>query len=75
MYSSVLDHFAHVSPERVLYKDEFGTFTWGEFLTASDAVGTYLAGLVGPANPVAVMTGRHVWTPACFLGVVKAGCF
>ena len=75
MYSSVLDHFVHVSPDRVLYKDEFGTFTWGEFLAASDAVGTYLARLVGPANPVAVMTGRHVRTPACFLGVVKAGCF
>lgn len=75
MYCSVLDRLIHASPERVLYKDEFRTVTWGEFLTASDAAGTYLAGMVGPASPVAVMTGRHVWTPACFLGVVKAGCF
>ena len=75
MYCSVLDRLIHASPERVLYKDEFRTVTWGEFLTASDAAGTYLAGKVGPASPVAVMTGRHVWTPACFLGVVKAGCF
>ena len=75
MYSSVLDRFAHIPEERILYKDEFNSLTWGDFQAASDAVGTYLAGLVGPGTPVAVMTGRHVWTPPCFLGVVKAGCF
>ena len=75
MYSCVLDRFTHVPPERVLYKDEFSSLTWGAFQASSDAIGTYLAGLIGPVAPVAVMTGRHVWTPACFLGVVKAGCF
>ena len=26
-------------------------------------------------GPVVVMSGRHIFTPACFLGVVRAGCF
>lgn len=26
-------------------------------------------------EPIAVMTGRHMYTPACFLGVVRAGFF
>ena len=29
----------------------------------------------GTPEPIAVMTGRHMFTPACFLGVVRSGYF
>ncbi len=41
----------------------------------SDSVATFLAKYVTKGTPVAVMSSRQVYTPAIFVGIVKAGGF
>lgn len=61
--------------EKVIFKDESSQITFGEFDRLTRAVGTYLARRIPFGSPVAVISGRHVLTPSCFLGAVRAGCF
>ena len=61
--------------DKVLFKDEHGMLTFGEFDRATRAIGSFLAAKIPFGAPVAVMSGRHTLTPACFLGVVRAGGF
>ena len=70
-----LDHTVAIQPDEVMLTDSEKSITFGEFDRAARSVGTYLAGKVKPHSPVVVMSGRHVLTPAAFLGVVRAGCF
>ena len=49
-----------------------------EFNDATRAIATTLLAKLGDnfePQPIAVMTGRHFYTPACFLGVARIGCF
>ena len=61
--------------EKVMFKDEHSQITFGEFNALTKSIGTALAEKVPCGSPVAVMSGRHVLTPSCFLGAVRAGCF
>ena len=61
--------------DKVMFKDEHSQITFAEFNRLTKAVGSYLAAKVPCGAPVAVMSGRHILTPACFLGAVRAGCF
>ncbi len=70
-----LDKTAGAYAEKVMFKDEASGITFGEFNRLTKAVGTFIANKVPCGSPVAVMSGRHVLTPACFLGAVRAGCF
>ena len=70
-----LDEAARKYPQKVAFTDSQRKLTFGEFDAISKAVGTALAGATAPGAPVVVMSGRHVLTPAVFLGVVRAGCF
>ncbi len=70
-----LDKTAAAFPDKVMFRDETAEITFGEFDRLTKAVGTYLAQRVPAGSPVAVMSGRHVLTPSCFLGAVRAGCF
>ena len=70
-----LDSSAQRYPEKVMFKDESQSITFGGFNSLTKAVGTFLAGKIAPGEPVAVMSGRHALTPSCFLGVVRAGGF
>ena len=60
---------------KTAFKDPENSLTFGEFNGLTKSIGTYLAGITQPGDPVVVMSGRHVYTPACFLGAVRAGCF
>ena len=60
---------------KTAFKDPENSLTFGEFNGLTKSIGTYLAGITQPGDPVVVMSGRHVFTPACFLGAVRAGCF
>ena len=60
---------------KIAFKDNDNTLTFSEFDALTRSIGTYLARLVPAGSPVVVMSGRHTFTPACFLGVVRAGCF
>ncbi len=70
-----LDRTAAAYAGKVMFKDDSAQITFGEFDRLTKAIGTFLAGKLPAGAPVAVMSGRHVLTPACFLGAVRAGCF
>lgn len=70
-----LDHTAAARPGKVAFTDSERSITFGEFNQITRSVGTFLASKIKPHAPVVVMSGRHVLTPAVFLGVVRAGCF
>ena len=61
--------------DKVAYKDTENTLTFRRFNELTRSVGSYIARFVPAGAPVVVMSGRYVFTPACFLGVVRAGCF
>ena len=69
------DNSANMLPDKIAFTDSDRSITFGEFDRISKAIGTFLAGKTAPNAPVVVMSGRHVLTPAVFLGVVRAGCF
>lgn len=61
--------------DKTLFTDQNGHVTFGEFDSATRAIGSYLAANVPAGSPVVVMSGRHTGTPAVFVGAVRAGCF
>lgn len=78
MQTSVLDWLDIISERyagKTVFSDENKKITFSEFNNYTKSIGTYLAKLVSGNAPVVVMSGRHVMTPAAFLGVVRAGCF
>lgn len=78
MNTSVLDWLnltAEKYSDKVAFTDSEKSITFSEFNEVTKSVGTYLASVVTAGSPVAVMTGRHILTPTCFLGIVRAGCF
>ena len=60
---------------RIIYESAEESLTFGELGRFSRAVATWVAKLSDIECPVAVMTGRSVYTPACYMGVARAGCF
>ena len=70
-----LDHSAVSFAEKNAFSDKESTVTFAQLNAYTKSIGTYLARRVKPGSPVVVMSGRHVLTPACYLGVVRAGCF
>ena len=78
MASEVFDWIrrsAALRRDRIIYESPEGSLTFGELDRFSKAVATWVAKLSDIECPVAVMTGRSVYTPACYMGVVRAGCF
>lgn len=78
METSVLSRLNSVSEkycDKIAFRDTENSITFAQFNDLTRAIGTYLAGIVSAGSPVIVMSGRHIYTPACFLGVVRAGCF
>ena len=78
METSILNRLnktAAAYADKVMFRDETAEITFGDFNRLTRSVGTYLAQRVAAGAPVAVMSGRHCLTPACFLGAVRAGCF
>ena len=70
-----LDNTAERYAGKTVFADEDRKITFSEFNNYTKSIGTYIARLVSGNAPVVVMSGRHVLTPASFLGVVRAGCF
>ena len=78
MKTSVLDWLDNTAERyagKTVFTDENRKITFSEFNNYTKSIGTYIARLVSGNLPVVVMSGRHVLTPAAFLGVVRAGCF
>ncbi len=70
-----LDRAASLYGDTVIFSDDSQSVTFETFNRLSKSIGTRLAAQAAPVSPIAVMTGRHALTPACYLGVVRAGCF
>ena len=70
-----LDKTAVSFADKTVFSDKENTLTFSQLNGYTKAIGTCLAKTVKPGSPVVVMSGRHVLTPACYLGVVRAGCF
>ena len=70
-----LDDSAAKYPEKPAYIDEDGALSFGELCDITIRMGSYLAARVPAGTPVICMSGRHRFTPAYFLSVVRAGCF
>ncbi len=70
-----LDKVVRKYPQKIILKDNTKALTFREFDETTKSIGTYLSNLVCAETPIAVMSGRHAYTPAFFLGVVRAGCF
>lgn len=70
-----LDRTASEYAEKSIFIDQENRLTFGQLNRYTKAIGTFLCRKTGASSPVVVMSGRHVLTPACFLGVARAGCF
>ena len=66
---------ASVHGSRTVYSGNGETVTFEELDRYSASVATWVAKRSDIERPVAVMTGRHPYTPACYMGVARAGCF
>ena len=55
-----LDYVAAAYADKVMFKDPEGSLTFSQFDKLTRSIGTYLAGLTTPGDPVAVMSGRHI---------------
>jgi len=66
---------AAVRGDRIVYEGPGDSITFGDLDRYSAAVATWVAKHSDIERPVAVMTGRSVFTPACYMGVARAGCF
>lgn len=78
MYTSVLnwlDEAVDRYPDKTIFTDALQSLTFREFDGLTRSIGSYLAARVPAGSPIVVLTGRHVYTPVCFLGAVRAGCF
>lgn len=60
---------------RTVYSDTERTVSFEELERYSAAVATWVAQHSGIERPIAVMTSRCVFTPACYMGAARAGCF
>ncbi|MCQ2513800.1 MAG: AMP-binding protein [Ruminococcus sp.] len=70
-----LDNTASAYADKVMFTDSNSTITFAEFNKLTISVCSFLASKSNPYSPVVVMSGRHIYTSACYLGAVRAGCF
>ena len=70
-----LDKTVAKIPDKTAFIDENGSITFDDLRKKARLIGSALLAYVSPGHPVIVMSGRHILTPACFLGVVYSGCF
>lgn len=70
-----LERTADRIPGKTAFTDENSSLSFGELRRTAKKIGSTLLDYVKDRQPVVVMSGRHVLTPACFLGVVYSGCF
>lgn len=69
-----LEQTAERYPDKPAYVDENRSITFSQVLLSAKRIGSALSKRVSPGASIAILCGRHVETPVCFLGVVYAGC-
>ncbi len=61
-------------PNKSAFTDDKNEISFAQTMFGAKAIGSCLSEMVEPGNPVAVLTGRHAFTPVCFFGVLYSGC-
>ena len=78
MEISIIEQFERTADlycNKIMFSDDRQCLTFSQVLDRAKRLGSALSHLVEARCPVAVMSGRNVFTPAAFLGIVYAGCF
>lgn len=70
-----LEKTAAQNADKTAFTDSDGSITFGEIRSSAESVGSAVLNCGITGKPVAVITGRHRFTPAAFFGVVYSGCF
>ncbi len=70
-----LEKSAEFFADKIVFEDTENSITFSEVLRRAKATGTAISEFIEPGRPVAVLSGRNVYTPTIFLGAVYAGCF
>lgn len=70
-----LEATANRLPDKVAFEDVDNTITFKEISDRAKAIGSALTEKVDVRQPIIVISGRNVYTPTIFLGIVYAGCF
>lgn len=69
-----LEGAAQRFPEKPAFVDSKGSFTYGELMQNTKAIGSALAGKLPIGRPVAVYMEKRIQQIAAFFGVVYSGC-
>ena len=77
MYTIIenLRNVANKHPNKAAYISKDSQLTFAELDSKVSSVATTIAKAEQPGRPVAVLASRSFLSPACFLGIAKAGCF
>ena len=78
MITNVLDYLDASTkrfPDKIAFGDDKSTLTFTQFRDKARRGGTYLAGRIGPRQPVAVFMEKTPDCLAAFFAAVSAGCF
>lgn len=70
-----LEYTTSLYPSKIGVVCEERSITYKDLSNLSQSVGTFLAGLVQPRTPIAVIMDKSIDTLSVFLGTVYSGCF
>ncbi len=62
-------------PERLVYRDEKDSITFGRLLELSRRAGSLLSKKIDPRKPVLVVAEKNLMTPVMYYGVLYAGAY
>ncbi len=70
-----LEHTAGVRQNETAVVIENKSIGWAQLLETSKQIGTGIAGLVKPKNPIPILASKGIDTLCAFFGAAYAGCF
>ncbi len=78
MYSTILQCMEVVTskfPDKIAFSDIKESFTFNELEYFSKKIGSAVAAIVKPKNPIVVYMDKRAYNILAFIGVAYAGCF
>ena len=78
MYSTVLQCLEQTAlkyPDKTVFADVKESFTFHDLLKLSQKIGSFIADLVSPQNPIVVYMDKRAYNLLSFMGAAYAGCF
>ena len=70
-----LEHTASIKQNEIAVVLENKSISWAQLLKAAQQIGTGLANLVKPKNPIPILAAKGIDTLCAFFGTAYAGCF